>query len=433
MNEYITKRSEELYEDGIKYLVNGVASSAHRYVKEKYPILIKSGKGSKVYDVDGNEYIDYVSGYGPMILGYCNPISDRYVTEQLKRGCQFAATTEEMLQLAKKLVEIIPCAERVSFQSTGTEADMHAFRLARAYTGKNKIVKFEGQYHGWTDEIKVTAYVNSSTELGDRHKPNRIMGNKGQRRAASDDILLAPWNDLGVIESLLEEHSDEIAAIVTEPIMTNNGPIFPADGYLQGLRKLTEKYGVLLIFDEVVTGFRLRLGGAQEYFGVIPDIAVFAKAITAGYPLSAIAGKREIMECGVASAGTFNANPICVAAALGAIEALSQPGVYEKLDEVNSYFTEGIRSLANKYNIKMNVQGAGGLVSIQFGIDRPLIDYRDCLDNVDKEMYDKLYFGCLKYGVRLMPEKGRTYITTAHTKEDIDRTLEVFEMVFKSF
>lgn len=433
MEEYITKKSEELYTEGKNYLVNGVASSAHRYKKEEYPILIKSGKGSKVYDVDGNEYIDYVSGYGPMILGYCNPISDKYVKEQLDRGGQFATTTEEMLNLAKRLCEVIPCAERVSFQSTGTEADMHAFRLARAYTGKYKIVKFEGQYHGWTDEIKVTAYVDSTEDLGDRYAPNRIPGNKGQRLAASDDILLAPWNDIEVLEAMFEKHADEIAAVVTEPIMTNNGPIFPKEGYLQALRELTKKYNILLIFDEVVTGFRIRLGGAQEYFNVMPDLAVFAKAVTAGYPLSVVAGKAEIMECGVASAGTFNGNPVCVAAALGAIEALSQPDVYKKLDKVNAYFVNGIQELGKKYNVTLYTEGVGGLVSIQFGMDRPLVDYRDCLDHVDYEKYDQLYFGCLKYGVRLMPEKGRTYITTAHTKEDIDKTLQVFEEVFQTF
>lgn len=428
-----TEKSKELFTEGKKYLVNGVASSAHKYGKEEYPILISHGYGSKVFDVDGNEYIDYVAGYGPMILGYCNEESDKLVIEQIERGCQYAATTRQMIELSKKLVEILPCAERVSFQSTGTEADMHAFRLARAYTGKPKIVKFEGQYHGWTDEIKVSAYVNKSEELGSRKNPNRIMGNLGQREAASDDILLCQWNDLEAIEELFKAKGDEIAAVVTEPIMTNNGPIFPKDGYLQGLRDLTKKYNILLIFDEVVTGFRLALGGAQEYFGVVPDIATYAKAITAGYPLSVVAGRADIMECGVTSAGTFNANPVCVAAALGAIKELEKPGVYDKLNAINKKFVEGVKELGRKYDIKLFCKGAGGLVALQFGIDRPLVDYRDCLDNVNTELYDKLYFGTLKYGVRLMPEKGRIYISTAHTEEDIDKTMEVFEEVFKTF
>ena len=329
MNKLNSEKSKQLFLETKKYLVDGVASSFHKTVSEEYPICMKYGKGSKLYDVDGNEYIDYVAGFGPMILGYSPEAVNEAVIKQVEEGSQFSATTYNLCQLSKKLTEIIPSAEIVSFQSTGTEANMYAFRVVRAFTGKDKIVKFEGQYHGWSDEQKITINAPSIGLLGPQNKPWKLLGSAGQREASGEDLLIMPWNDIDVLRDLFEKRGHEIAAVITEPYMCDEGPIMPKEGYLKQLRELTSEYNILLVFDEVITGFRLALGGAQEYFDVTPDVSVFGKAIAGGYPLSMICGKREIMEFGVHASGTFNANPISVAAALATIAELEREGVYE--------------------------------------------------------------------------------------------------------
>lgn len=243
------------------------------------------GKGSKLYDVDGNEYIDYVLGFGPMLLGYCPPAVDRAVAEQLRRGSHFSAPTEDLKRLSQRLVEIIPSAELVAYQNSGTEVVMYALRLARAYTGKYKIVKFEGQYHGWSDEEKVSIDASCVEELGDRENPRKILHTKGQRLSSAEDLIVLPWNDLPALERTLAARGGEIAAVLMEPCMCDSGPILPKPGYLEGVREVTRKYGVLLIFDEVITGFRLALGGAQAYYGVTPDLSTFAKGHRQRLPL----------------------------------------------------------------------------------------------------------------------------------------------------
>jgi glutamate-1-semialdehyde 2,1-aminomutase len=410
--------------------VDGVSSSFHKAPIEEYPICIESGKGSKVYDIDGNEYIDYVAGFGPMILGYSPDAVNQAVITQVGKGSQFSAPTYNLCKLAKKLTEIIPSAELVSFQSTGTEANMHAFRVARAYTGKDKIVKFEGQYHGWSDEQKITIGASSVAQLGPRNRPWKLLGSAGQKESSGDDLIIMPWNDIDLLKELFERQGHEIAAVITEPYMCDEGPILPKEGYLQELRELTAKHNILLIFDEVITGFRLALGGAQEYFGVTPDLSVFGKAVTAGYSLSAICGKKEIMDFGVHPSGTFNANPIAVAAALATIEELEKDGVYERFEVLGNMLVEGIRALGKKHGVKLYAAANRSICQLQMGMERPAESFRDYLQNVDSEKYNRIFLKATKYGVRLTYSRGRIYLSTAHTEEDIEKTLAVFDQIF---
>lgn len=428
MKKYNTAKSKELFFETKKYLVDGVSSSFHKADNEEYPVCMTHGKGSHLYGVDGNDYIDYVAGFGPMILGYAPDVINEAVTKQLAKGSQFSAPTEDLCRLAKKLTEIIPCAEMVSFQSSGTEANMHAWRVARAYTGKMKIVKFEGQYHGWADEQKVTIGAESIDDLGPREKVNKLMPTAGQRVSTADDLIIAPWNDVDVLEKILREQGDEIAAVLMEPYMCDEGPILPKPGFLSTAKELCRQHNVLLIFDEVITGFRLSLGGAQQYFGVTPDMAVFGKAIAGGISLSMICGSREIMSAGHPS-GTFNATPIAVAASLATIGELEKPGTYEKMDAIGKRLTDGILDIGKKHGIKVYANHHNAICQMQIGMDRAPLDFRDCLQNVNREAYDRFYLLARDYGVRLTSGRGRIYISTAHTEADIDRTLEVFDYI----
>lgn len=424
--------SKQLYEDLQQYLVNGVSSSFHKAAVEQFPISFDHGKGSHLYDIDGHEYIDYVLGFGPLILGHAPSSLANVIYQQAQKGSLFSAPFRELLELSKQLTKIIPCAEQVSYQNTGTESVMHVFRLARAYTGKEKIVKFEGHYHGWSDEQKISIDAATLDELGNRLRPNKIHGSLGQPDNAGDNVIVLPWNDLGALEECFKRHANEIAGIIMEPFMCDSGPIFPKKGYLEGVRKLTTKYHIVLIFDEVITGFRLSLGGAQEYFGVTPDLATFAKSVAGGYPLSLICGKKEIMNCGVASSGTFNANPIVVAAALQTLKELQQPGTYEKFNRLATMLTDGVKALANKHHLAVYSKPVGSICTLEFGFTEkdPIVDLRDLLRRSDLDMYNKFYLLCRQHGIRVAGKRGRIYLSTAHTEEDIATTLKAFDDIF---
>lgn len=307
---------------------------------------------------------------------------------------------------------------------------MYALRLARAYTGKYKIIKFEGQYHGWSDEEKITISADTVEELGDRNCPNKIIHTKGQRLSSADDLIVLPWNDLAILEKTFQDQKDKIAAVIMEPIMCDSGPILPLPGYLEGVRKLTRDYGILLIFDEVITGFRVALGGAQEYYGVTPDISTFAKAIANGYPFGAVVGRKDIMECGIHAAGTFNGNPVGTAAALATIRELSRPNVYEHLEELGALLEDGFGRLAKKYDLKIYARHIGGIFILYFGFDKDVSDYREWLETADVAFYEEFVKRMEGYGIRLTDLRGREYLSTEHTKADIEKTLEIADIVF---
>lgn len=426
---YKTVKSKEIFERAQRGLVGGLCSAVQKGAWQEYPVYMSHGKGSKCYDVDGNSYIDYLLAYGPLINGYAPKPVVEAVKKQIDRATILGGPTESLVEITDKLLEIIPCAEKVSiFFNSGSEANSHAFRLARAYTGKSKILKFEGHYHGWMDEQKVSCEAPDINSLGPRNNPWRVLGAHGQIDPIN--VMLAPFNDLDIVEKIFIEHGNEIAGVILEPVMCNNEPVFPIKGYLEGLRELCTKYDVVLIFDEVITGFRLALGGAQEYFGVSPDIATFAKAMAGGFPISTVVGREDVVNAGTLHGGTFNGNPVCIAAALSNINTLEKPGVFETLGKHTRALSDGVKQLGKKHGITLCSESAGGIWTMRFGSDQPLVDYRDHFSKTNKEMYMKVAEKSMERGVRLNPWRGRLYVSTAHTDEDIKYTLSVFDEVF---
>ncbi|MBR3641649.1 MAG: aminotransferase class III-fold pyridoxal phosphate-dependent enzyme, partial [Oscillibacter sp.] len=375
----------------------------------------------------GNEYIDYILGFGPLILGHSPDAVNEAVIEQVKRGSLFSAPNYDTLEMGKLLHHIIPCAEAVSFQSSGSEVLMYAFRVARAFTGKPKIVKMEGHYHGWTDEEKISIEADRVEQLGPRDNPNKIIHTKGQRASSADDLYVIPWNDLEYLERTLKAH-DDIAAVLMEPIMFDSGPIMPKPGYLEGVRELTKKYNVLLIFDEVITGFHVALGGAQQLFGVTPDLATFGKAITAGYAFAALAGRSDIMHASH-PAGTFSAWPIGTVATIATIKELSKPGVYERFNELGQMLCDGYQKLGKKYGLKVYTRHTGAVATLYFGFDDDVDDLRDWIGHADVAFYQRFVQRMESYGVRMTSKRGRIYLSTQHTNEDIAKTLDIADQV----
>lgn len=423
---YTTEKSKALFERAKRCLVGGVSSSFHKPPWSEHPIYMEYGKGSKVYDVDGNSYIDYLNAFGPLILGYVPDGVTQAVERQLHRATLTAAPSEELLDLCDKLMQYIPCAEKVyGFMCSGSEANMQAIRVARAYTGRMKVVKIEGHYHGSTDEEKISVESAKEEALGPRETPNRIKHIKGQKDP--NDIIIGHFNDLDHMEALLAKRGDEIACIILEAIMANAEAVYPRPGYLEGLRALATKYNVALIYDEVITGFRLRMGGAQEYFGVKPDLATYGKAMAAGYPISCVVGREDMLAAATVPSGTFAANALCVAAANATIAELEKEGFHANLEAISQSLADGVEAVCRKHGILCSTRAIGGLWTMILGTDKPLVDYRDHYDKVDKGMYRKLVQGCLENGIRLNPWRGRNYTNPAVTKEDVDYTIATFD------
>lgn len=427
------KESEKMFEESCKYLSGGVGSQVRS--AERPVLFFTHGNGSKLYDVDGNEYIDYLLGYGPCILGYNHPVLTKCLKEQIEKGFQFGCETEDTIKFCKKLTEIIPCADNVKLGSTGSDAVHGALRVARAYTGKNKIIKFEGHYHGWLDSVYVSHIPDSLQYWGLKNNPRKLLESAGQPESVLEDLIILPWNDLDIFERIIKERYFEIAAVITEPIMANLGLIMPEKGYLEGIREITKKYGVLLIFDEVITGFRCSLGGAQKYFGVTPDISTFGKAVGGGVPLGGYGGKKEIMDLVAkkkcVEGGTYNANSLAVSAGLAVLSELEKEGTYERLTDLGKKLMKGMKELAEKHNIPLEVQGTGPMFGIRFATGKA-IDARSALESHYPGIYPKFRRLLLDKGIHIFPtEKGEFYISTAHTEKDISQTLNVIDDTMK--
>lgn len=437
MQKYHTQGSRRLYQATLPYLVDGVGSSFHVPSYRDYPIAMTRGKGSKLYDVDGNEYIDYILGFGPMLLGHCPPAVDRAVAEQLKRGTHFSAPTPELGALSRRLTQVIPAAEKVVYQNSGTEVVMYALRLARAFTGRYKIVKFEGQYHGWSDEEKVSIDADTVADLGPRENPRKILPTKGQRLSSADDLILLPWNDLEALDRTLTQRREEIAAVLMEPCMCDSGPILPQPGYLAGVRELTRRHGVLLIFDEVITGFRLAPGGAQAYFGVRADLVTFGKIIGGGMPVGAYCGSRALLEqvapCGpVYQAGTLSGNPVAMAAGLAQLTYLREhPEVYEHINARGAALAEGLRGLVKRTGAPVVINQLGSLLA-PFFTPTAVTTFTDAKGS-DVAKYARYFQGMLERGVALAPAQFEAmFISEAHTQAELDATLAAAEAVFQT-
>jgi len=416
----MTRSSRELFEKA-KNLIPGGVNSPVRFFKP-YPFFTKKAKGSHIWDVDGNEYIDYCMGYGPLILGHApDPVID-VVREQLKRGTLYGTPTEQEVELAELICEAVPCAEMVRLVNTGTEATMSAIRVARGFTGRKKIVKFEGCYHGAHDYVLVKA-GSGATTFG---MPDSL----GIPEETTRNTLVLPYNDIESLEETIEREGDEIAAVIIEPIIGNAGVILPRDGYLKKVRELTKDNGIVLIFDEVITGFRLAFGGAQEYFGVIPDMVTLGKVIGGGFPIGAFAGKKEIMEMvapygKVYQAGTFSGNPMSVVAGLSTLRTIRNIGksFYADLEKKRKKICDRIHEIAEEHNYPIQINSVASMFQIFFS-ESEVYNY-EIARKADKERFMVYHRKLLENGIFIPPSQFETcFISSAHSEKDVERTAE---------
>ncbi|HEY4209180.1 MAG TPA: aspartate aminotransferase family protein [Puia sp.] len=425
--------SRSLLERSQKVLAGGVSSEFRKY-GHPHALFYTHGKGSYIYDVDGNEYLDFTLSQGPLILGHSHPTVLQEVAGYSESGQLFAGQHIKEIELAEKLHQIIPSAELMRFCLDGSAAVQTALRVARAKTGRQKFLRFEGHYHGWMDNVCWGISTPSADALGSREDPSVYPWTAGLPEDTKDQFIILPWNDLELAAKTVARHKEEIAAIITEPVMCNNGCILPAPGFLQGLRDICDAYGIALIFDEVITGFRISLGGAQEYFGVTPDLSIFAKAMGSGYPISAIVGKKEWMDLirdgKVIHAGTMNSCNPTVAAALATIRVLETEKPYERLFRLGTRLMEGLRQAGAETKQNLLVQGPGPMLHIGFtGLDK-VRDYRESL-SYDKQKLGKFIAGMHDGGVRVIG-RGLWYVSAAHTEEEVDRAIATAAEVLRT-
>lgn len=429
----VLKRSMQLYQKALKHLPGGVSSNArmwHRACPTFGPctIFLKKAFGSQIWDVDGNQYTDYRLGFGPVILGHSYPAVHKAVHKADEKGVIFAFDNELEITVAEKIERAVPCSEMTRFSVTGTEATMTAVRLARAYTKKEKIIKFEGHYHGHHDYVLFSTHPTTD-ELGKTIKP--LASSLGIPRAIRDLVIVERWNDFDAIEKNVKKNYKQTAAIITEPIMGNASAITPKDGYLKFLKELCDDYGMLLIFDEVKTGFRIAYGGAQEYYKVIPHLATFAKAIANGYPISLVTGQREIMDLigpkGVVHGGTYASNPVSLAAANATLDILKKRKVYKHLEWYGSSMMKGLKRIFDDYKLSATIQGVPAMFQFTCEPRDGVTDYRS-LRMCDFMMFARLHWELMKHGVMLDEDNQEPiYNSFSHSKNDLRTTLQAFE------
>ena len=421
-------KSIELFEIANKYLVGGVNSPvrAFKSVGMK-PLFIARAKGSKIYDVDGNEYIDYVGSWGPMILGHANPAVINSLKEQLELGTSYGAPTEKEIELAKLIIKAYPSIEKVRLVNSGTEATMSAIRLARGFTNRKKIIKFEGCYHGHGDSMLVKA-GSGATTLG-------IPDSPGVPEELASLTLTAKFNNIESVKKLISENKGEIACVILEPIPGNMGVVIPKLDFLKELREITANEGIVLIFDEVMCGFRVAFGGAQELYGIEADLTTLGKIIGGGLPVGAYGGKRGIMEKlapegPVYQAGTLSGNPLAVTAGIETLKLLQNKKVYKRLEESSKYLSENMEKIATENGVKACFNRVGSMFSMFF-TDKDVVDYETAKTS-NTELFAKYFAKMLKKGIYLAPSQFEAgFLSTAHTKEDIDKTLKAFEETIK--
>ena len=429
MTEHVTAKSGEMFERAQKTIAGGVGSVARSPMAgfSPYPPFIEHGEGSRIWDVDGNEYVDYALGFGPLLLGHRHPELTKSVVEVItERGTIFALSHDLEYEAAERVVSHLPSVDMVRFSNSGNEAVMSAIRLARGYTGKDKIVRFEGHYHGWSDIIHWNVR-SPLPAIGLKHAPRPVPGTSGIPASYADSLIIQPWNAPEILEKTIKRRGHEIAAIITEPLMCNLGATAAQEGYLQFLRDLCDANDILLIFDEVITAFRVGLSGAQGYYGVLPDITTMAKALGGGYPVAAMGAKQEIMNLmahhQVSHAGTYNQNVMCMAAVKATIDILEQPGVYDQLFALGDRLRSGLEEVIREAGLPATAQGIGPVLQIWFE-DSPILDYRDAMTRKSFGIHSLFVKAMFKRGVIFNGQMGVWYISTAHTEADIDFTLE---------
>jgi glutamate-1-semialdehyde 2,1-aminomutase len=422
-------RSAELFSKACIPIPAGVNSTARAVWSgwDPYPLFVDRGEGAYLYDVDGNAYIDYLLGLGPMILGHRPPKVTAAVIEQIQnRGTVFALPTAQEAVLANKIIAAVPSIEQVRLCNTGTEAIIYSLRLARAFTGREKIVRFEGMYHGFSEGVYWSKHPHLD-EAGPDHQPIAIPQGPGLSKSAGEQLIILPWNDVEALRAAVAREGDAIAAILTEPVMCNTGCILPEPGYLEAMREIADSRGIVLIYDEVITGFRLGFGGAQGHYGITPDISVFAKGLGGGFPVAALGGRRDIMKLvadgAVSMAGTYSANGIAVAAANAALDELAVPGKYEALFERCARFYQGLSAILERHGLPGYVVGLGPVLQVWFA-DKPIRNYRDAARYANHDLFRRWWEGMLEHDVLFHPGAFENlFVSFAHSEEDIKRTL----------
>ena len=414
--------SEKLFEQAKKKIPGGVNSPVRAY--EPYPFFTKYAKGSHIVDVDGNDYVDYCMGYGPLILGHSHPQIVKAVRDQLEKGTLYGTPTEQEVRLAESLCELVPSAEMVRLVNTGTEATMSAIRVARGFTGRKKIIKFEGCYHGAHDCVLVKA-GSGATTFG---MPNSL----GIPEETTQNTLVVPYNDVEKFRETVKAEKKNLAAVIVEPVLGNIGVVAPEKGFLETLRELTEKYDAVLIFDEVITGFRLSLGGAQEYFGINPDMTTLGKILGAGFPMAAYCGREDIMRMiapsgKVYQAGTFSGNPVSVSASLAILNLLRKKGksFYSEMENKCMSIVRQLRTVLDELGLKLQINHVSSMFQMFF-TEHPVHDYAS-VKMADNTKFMEFHQKLLDLGVFLPPSQFETcFLSMAHTDSDIKRTIESF-------
>lgn len=416
--------SYEYYERAKKVLPGGVNSPVRSArAVGTHPIFVREAKGAWIWDEDGNRYIDYVCSWGPLILGHSHPDIVRAIREVAEKGTSYGIPCKLEVEMAEQVVKMVPSVEVIRFVNSGTEAVMSAIRLARGVTGRKKIIKFDGCYHGHADALLVKAGSGVAT-FG-------VPGSAGVPEEVVAQTIVLPYNDLNAFETTMGEQGKEIAAVIVEPVAGNMGVVPPVDGFLEGLKRLCEKYGALLIFDEVITGFRLAPGGAQEYYKIFPDITCLGKIIGGGLPVGAYGASREIMkhvapDGPVYQAGTLSGNPLAMAAGLATLKILENGEIYKELDEKAAYLEKGLKEVSSRIGISVTLQRVGSM-GCGFFTDRPVRNF-DEAKSCNVEAYGAFFRAMLDRGIYLAPSQFEAFfVSTAHTREDLDFTIEAAE------
>ncbi len=424
-----SKASRKIYERAAKYVTGGVHSSFR--FQEPYPRYFARAKGPYVWDVDGNRFIDCIVNMGACILGHSNPKVLRSVRSQLNSGLTSGLETELGYKTAKLLSAMVPSAEVVKFSSTGTEAVMHAIQIARGYSGRNKIAKIEGGYSGWYDYALVSTHPRMEA-AGPAQNPTAVPGSAGLAEDVPSQSVIIPFNDVENTTRIIREHKDELAAVIIEPVMFNIGCVEPKQGYLQAVRELTEELGIILIFDEVLSGFRLAPGGAQEYYGVTPDISTFGKAIANGFPFSAVVGRQEVMavtdpQAGkVSYAGTYNANQIGLAASYATLSELKSGRIQRRLNEKSRWLVKEFDAAASSIGVEAICRSIAGMFQVYFTKIEP-VDYRTA-SRTDPRKYRLFHREMIKSGVLMHSSASAHHgIAAAHSEKDLRQIMKGME------